>query len=75
MKSVGKVLKSPVPMSHRRVVTPTASTRSLDSSSLNRAIPHTSLSLPSDSAMGKAICPAGPVMRIFSSRSMMRTLA
>src|SRR3954470_21685113 len=42
-----------------------ASTRARLVASENRATPHTSLAGARSAAMGKAICPAGPVMRIF----------
>ena len=57
-------------MSAVRVVTPIDSTASRVVGSPNRAMPHTSLSPTRDCAIPKAIRPAGPVMRIFSSLSM-----
>src|ERR1700738_5267406 len=57
-------------MSHDRVVTPRASTRSRAAPSPKRAMPQTSFWVDRYSAMGNAICPAGPVRRIFSSWSM-----
>src|SRR5262249_60753309 len=69
VKSVGRSSNCPVAMSAARVVTPTDSTLSRVVGSLNLAMPHTSLSSTRDSAIPKAILPAGPVIRIFSSLS------
>ena len=56
-----------------RVVTPSDSTLSRVFGSLKRAIPHTSLLVARDLTKGKAIWPAGPVIRIFLSLSMVQS--
>src|SRR4051794_21322118 len=53
---------------------PASSTRPRPTGSEKRAMPQTSLSFARWVASGKAIWPAGPVMRIFSSESTPRSV-